>query len=60
MELGRLQMAEGDFKGEEAHDVSAGREILAELMAEKESLDQSYVHCVRLLDQGKGAEDLLL
>lgn len=53
MELGRLQMAE-DFKGEEVQDMSAGREVLAELLAEKESLDQSYVHCVRLLDQGKG------
>ena len=43
-------MAE-DFKGEEAQNMSAGREVLSELIAEKESLDQSYVHCVRLLDQ---------
>lgn len=57
MEFGRLQMAE-DFKGEEAQNMSAGREVLSELIAEKESLDQSYVHCVRLLDQGKGAEML--
>ena len=57
MDFGGLQMAE-DFKGEEAQNMSAGREVLAELVAEKESLDQSYVHCVRLLDQGKGAEML--
>ncbi|KAL5456910.1 hypothetical protein EMCRGX_G034137 [Ephydatia muelleri] len=50
MDFGGLQMAE-DFKGEEAQNISAGREVLAELVAEKESLDQSYVHCVRLLDQ---------
>eukprot|EP00731_Ephydatia_muelleri_P035919 Em0179g9a len=44
MDFGGLQMAE-DFKGEEAQNISAGREVLAELVAEKESLDQSYVHC---------------
>lgn len=33
-------------------EMNIGRDILAELMAEKDSLDPNYVHCARLLDQG--------
>ena len=33
--------------------ISVGRDIMAELMAEKDSLDSSYIHCARLLDEGE-------
>jgi len=35
-----------------ATEMNIGRDILAELMAEKDSLDPNFVHCARLLDQG--------
>ena len=34
-------------------ELNVGRDVLAELMAEKNSLDHAYVHCSRLLDAGE-------
>ena len=33
-------------------EMNVGRDIIAELMAEKDSLDRSFVHCSRLLEAG--------
>ena len=33
-------------------ELNVGRDVLAELMAEKNSLDSAYVHCGRLLEAG--------
>lgn len=33
--------------------MNIGRDIIAELRAEKDSLDASYVHCQRLLEEGE-------
>ena len=38
-------------------EMNVGRDLVAELVAEKESLEPSFVHCLRLLDGGMGEKD---
>lgn len=36
-----------------SHQMDVGRNVLEELKAERNALDPSFVHCVRLLDNGE-------